>query len=205
MGFYARAILPRLLDLAMRHPTARAERARWIPLATGHVLEIGIGSGLNLPYYGPEVLSLTGLDPCPALLVRAGRRARRAGRPVGLLLGTAEALPLPAASVDTVVSTWTLCSVGDPGQVLAEVRRVLRPGGRLVFVEHGRAPDPRVRAWQIRLTPLWRRLAGGCHLNRAVDRLLQEAGFGVEHLDAGYRRGPRLTTYLYCGLAVPAP
>lgn len=202
VSFYRRRVLPRLIDLVMRHRANAAERAQLVPHARGDVLEIGIGSALNLPHYGAEVRSLTGVDPSVELW-RIGRRRRPArGFPVRYVAASAEALPLAAASVDTVVSTWTLCSVPDLTAALAELRRVLRPGGRVVFIEHGRAPEPGVRAWQDRLTPAWRRIAGGCHLNRPIDALLEDAGFRPVALERGYGIGPRPMSYLYKGVAI---
>lgn len=201
MALYARYVLPRLIDLVMRAPEVERERRGVLPRAAGVVLEIGVGSGLNLALYGPAVRSVYGLDPSPPLLRRARARAGGLPFPVRLVQGSAEALPFEAAIADTVVSTWTLCSVADPRRALAEARRVLRPEGRLVFVEHGRAPDAAVARWQERLTPFWRRVAGGCHLNRAIDRLLAEAGFETAGLDAGYGTGPRVGAYLYRGAA----
>jgi ubiquinone/menaquinone biosynthesis C-methylase UbiE len=201
LAAYERHVLPWIIAAAMRSRAVRVERARTVPRASGTVLEVGIGSGLNLPFYGPAVDDVIGVDPSRRLLSMAGRRARRVGYPVRLLQGSAEELPLPDAIADTVVTTWTLCSIGEPARALRECRRVLRPGGHLVFVEHGRAPDPSVRRWQDRITPIWRRCAGGCHLNRDVPALLASAGFDVVDLDAGYGRGPRFASYLFRGVA----
>ena len=154
MSTYDRLVLPRLLAWAMRHGDLVSYRERVGRAARGRVLEIGMGSGLNLPFYGPSVTGVTGIDPSPGLLAMARARQAGAGFPVELIEGAAEALPLDQASVDTVVTTWTLCSVGDPAQVLGEARRVLRPGGRLLFVEHGRAPEAGVQRWQDRLPPV---------------------------------------------------
>lgn len=204
MTFYQDWVLPRLIALTMRQKQFAEMRARLVPAAEGRVLEIGMGSGLNLPFYGPGTTEVFGLEPSPALLRMAGERARRLARPVRLLPASAEDIPLDAASIDTVVTTWTLCSIPDATRALGEVRRVLRPGGRLLFIEHGRAPDAAVRAWQDRLTPLWRRCAGNCHLNRPIDRLIEGAGFRLDHLETGYRtRGPRLVSFLYEGSARP--
>ena len=128
---------------------------------------------------------------------------RKAGGAIELVEGSAEAVPLEDRSVDTVVTTWTLCSIPDPRRALAEMRRVLRPGGRLLFVEHGLAPDPKVRWWQDRITPAWKRVGGGCHLNRAIAQLIEEAGFQFERLDTGYMRGPKPMTFMYEGRARP--
>ena len=200
-GFYDRRILPRLLAAAMRTEVLVPYRERIGRAASGRVLEIGIGSALNLPFYGPNVTAVVGVDPSPALLAMA--RARETGFPLTVLDGAGEALPVEDGQFDTAVVTWTLCSVADPGRVLGEVRRALRPGGQLIFVEHGRSPDPGVRRWQDRLTPGWRRVAGGCHLNRPIDQLVAQAGFRMDRLDAGYARGPRPMTYMYEGGATP--
>lgn len=204
MGLYGTYILPVLTHLAMRNKAARAERARWIPLAAGVVLEVGAGSGLNIPFYGPHVRKLYALEPSHELRRMAGSRARRAGFAVEFLADRAETIPLAVASVDTVVTTWTLCTIADPVRALAQIQRVLRPDGRLIFVEHGRSSDPRVVRWQDRLTPLWRRIAGGCHLNRPMSELIAGGGFEVTEMERGYIAGPRVAAYTYRGVARPA-
>jgi ubiquinone/menaquinone biosynthesis C-methylase UbiE len=171
--------------------------------AEGRVLEVGLGSGLNLPLYGPQVSSVIGLEPSPELLRMARERAASAPVPVGLLEASAEALPLDDASMDAVVTTWTLCTIPDAGQALAEMRRVLKPGGVLLFVEHGRAPEPSVARWQDRLDPLWTRVAGGCHLNRKMDDLIASSGFRLDALVNTRLPGPRTHTFLYEGRARP--
>ena len=202
MGLYARHVLPRLIAWAMRHPDLAVCRCRLVPLARGRVLEVGIGSGPNLPLYAgrPAVERVIGLDPSPALLARAAAAAATAACPVHLVQASADAIPLPDRSVDTLVMTWTLCSVPDARSALAELRRVLRPGGELLFVEHGLAPEPGVAAWQRRLDPLWTRLS--CHLDLPVERLLRDAGFAPAALRTGYLgTGPRPLTFLYEGRA----
>lgn len=201
MSWYSRHVLPVLTHLAMSSKTLAAERARWIPLAAGVVLEIGVGSGLNVPFYGPNVRTLYALEPSDELRRMAAPRAARAGFPVEFLSAPAENIPLPPASVESVVTTWTLCTIAEAGRALREFQRVLRPDGRLIFVEHGRSPDPEVVRWQDRLTPIWRRIAGGCHLNRPIDRLIAESGFAIEEMERGYVRGPRVDAYLYRGVA----
>jgi ubiquinone/menaquinone biosynthesis C-methylase UbiE len=201
MSFYRRHILPCLTHLAMSDRVIAAERARWIPLAAGVVLEIGVGSGLNVPFYGPGVGRLYALEPSDPLRRMAGPRASRARFPVEFLAASAEAIPLAAASVEWVVTTWTLCSIGQPTLALRELQRVLRPEGRVLFMEHGRSPDPGVLKWQDRLTPIWRRCAGGCHLNRPIDQLLEAGGFAFEQLERGYIRRPRFGAYVYRGIA----
>lgn len=201
MGVYERFVLPRLLALAMRHRELVPYRQRLGRAASGRVLELGVGSGLNLGFYGTDVTSVVGVDPSPALLRMAEARSHSARFPVDLVEAQSERLPLDDRSVDTVVTTWTMCSVGDPAEALREARRVLRPGGRLLFVEHGRAPDPGVRWWQDRLTPAWRHVAGGCHLNRPIGDLVRAAGFRLEGLQTGYLPGPKPMTFLYEGQA----
>ncbi len=146
---------------------------------------------------------MVGIDPSPELLQIAARHRSDAPFPIELREAGGENLPMDTHSVDTVLTTWTLCSVADPVKVLGEARRVLKPGGRLIFVEHGRAPDPGVRVWQDRVTPAWRRIAGGCHLNREVSALVTAAGFDTADLRTGYMRGPRIATFMYEGQARP--
>jgi ubiquinone/menaquinone biosynthesis C-methylase UbiE len=201
MGVYARHILPRIIDVTMRAPVAKRLRGAVVPGAAGEVLEVGIGSGLNLPFYGPDVLGLVGVDPSDTLLAMTRRRTAAVAFPVETVTGSAEAMALDAGRFDCVVMTWSLCSIADPRRALAEMRRVLKPSGRLLFVEHGRAPEPAVARWQDRLTPLWRRCAGGCHINRPIDRLVSEAGFALDELQTAYADGPRVFSYMFQGTA----
>lgn len=203
MGFYDRHILPSLLHAAMQQEALLPFRIRVAGAAEGRVLEIGIGSGLNLPLYGASVSEVVGVDPSPALLSRAGTASGRCRAPVTLIQGSAEALAFEDRSFDTVVTTWSLCTIPDAGLALAEVRRVLRPGGVMLFVEHGRAPEPGVAHWQDRLDPIWTRIAGGCHLNRAIDVLLRNAGFRLDTLSTTRVPGPRTHTFLFEGRARP--
>ncbi len=204
MGFYAQYVLPRLIDLAMRNKEAARLRADWIPRARGEVLEIGIGSGLNLPFYSPEVQRVYGVDPSVELQRMARKRVAPGRLPVEFLSQSAEEpLPLPSASVDTVVVTWTICSIPNVEQALQQMKRVLKPSGRLIFLEHGRSPDPSVVAWQDRLTPIWKRFTGGCHLNRKMDELITAAGFQITELKTCYLPGPRPMSYIYQGFAQP--
>jgi ubiquinone/menaquinone biosynthesis C-methylase UbiE len=205
MGFYTRYILPRLTDLAMRNKESARLRADWIPGARGEVLEVGIGSGLNLTFYSTEVRRVCGVDPSVELQRMARKRA--AARPIKVELlsqSAEEPLPLADGSMDTVVVTWTLCSIPNAPKALQEMKRVLKTSGRLIFLEHGRAPDPGVVAWQDRLTPLWKCIAGGCHLNRKIDEFITAAGFQIVELRTCYLPGPRPMTYTYQGLARPA-
>jgi ubiquinone/menaquinone biosynthesis C-methylase UbiE len=204
MSFYQRYIVPRLTHLAMRQKQLLPFRQRVFGAAEGRVLEIGIGSGLNFPLYGAAVKSVIGLEPSSGLLHMARARADVAAPPVMLLDASAEAIPLDSGSIDTVVTTWTLCTIPDAVQALAEMRRVLRPGGALLFVEYGRAPEEGVARWQDRLDPFWSRLAGGCHLNRKLDDLISGNGFWIEALENARLPGPRTHTFLYEGRARPA-
>ncbi len=201
MSFYNDRVLPRLLNLAMRDKGLEAYRCRLVPAAEGRVLEVGIGSGLNLPFYGPGVTEVVGLDPSAPLRRMAGEQAARSGMGIRVLEGSAEAIPLEDAGFDTVLTTWTLCSIPDAGAGLAEIRRVLKPAGHLLFVEHGSAPDAGVARWQDRLTPLWKPIAGGCHLNRPIEAMIRRAGFELADLRVGYMAGPRPFTFMYEGRA----
>jgi ubiquinone/menaquinone biosynthesis C-methylase UbiE len=202
MGFYQDHIVPYLINLAMRQRMLAPYRERVLADAQGRVLEIGIGSGLNLPFYAQRAQEVIGLDPSAKLLAMASRTPR-AQRSIAFIEGTAEAVPIDANSIDTVVSTWTMCSIPHVYRALGEIRRVLRPGGSLLFVEHGLSPDQKVRTWQDRLTPAWRCVAGGCHLNRPIAQLIEAAGFQLDRLETGYMRGPKPMTFMYEGRARP--
>jgi ubiquinone/menaquinone biosynthesis C-methylase UbiE len=202
VGFYTRVIVPRLIQRVMREEMLLPLRQRVVQGAYGRVLEIGVGAGPNLPLYGREVMALQAVDPSLYLLSQARRTAGWLPFPVTLLEQSAEHLPLPDASIDTAVVSWSLCSIPDPVAALREVHRVLVPGGQLRFVEHGLSPSPPLARWQRRLTPVWCRLAGGCHLDRRTDRLLERAGFTIEQMETGHLLpGPRLLTYHYLGVA----
>ena len=202
MAFYSKYILPRLIDLAMKNPATTECRSRIIPRATGRVLDVGIGSGLNLRFYGPRVTKLWGIDPSSELLEMARPKLKSVVFPVELLSHSAEEIPLPQGSIDTIVLTWTLCSIPNPIQALREMRRVLREEGQVVFAEHGLSPEPSVQAWQHRVNPIWCRIAGGCNLNRKVDDILSAGGFKAVELSTSYFPGPRILTFTYRGLAV---
>lgn len=203
-SWYDRHVLPYLLDFACGLPMISAQRRQVIPQAAGRVLEVGIGTGLNLRFYDrAKVQSLVGIDPAQQMHRLARRRSQRAGLPVELRQLTAERLPLDSGSFDSVVCTYTLCSVSDPAAALAEMRRVLRPGGRLLFAEHGLAPDAGVARWQFKLEPYWSRIAGGCHLTRDVPLLLRDAGFRAK-LDRAYIAWPRTLSYNFWGEATAA-
>ncbi|HKC49598.1 MAG TPA: class I SAM-dependent methyltransferase [Myxococcota bacterium] len=202
MSLYSRYVLPRMIDGAMSSAETARVRAELIPRAQGVTLELGIGSGLNLPFYSSRVTRLYGVDPSAELHAMARKRAEAASRPLELFLQSAEdRLPLQDRSVDSVVCSWSLCSIPDPVRALREARRVLRPSGELLFVEHGRAPAGRVRVWQDRLNPLWRRFTGGCNMNRPTDELIRAAGFEIAELEQAFLPGPKLLAYTYRGRA----
>ena len=203
-NWYDRHVLPYLINAACGMQAVRKQRQMVIPLATGRVLEIGIGTGLNLPYYDKaRVTTIVGVDPALAMHPLALRRIAAAGIDVRLVGLSAEKLPLADASFDTVVCTYSLCSIANPVGALREMRRVLVPDGRLLFSEHGRAPDRNVLKWQTRLQPYWSKLAGGCMLDRDIPALLVEAGFAPD-VQSRYIPGPKLFSYHYWGTAVAA-
>jgi ubiquinone/menaquinone biosynthesis C-methylase UbiE len=201
MGFYEKLVLPRLLDLAMRNRVLDHYRHQTVASARGLVLEVGVGSGLNLPLYGAAVTRVVAVDPSPELLALARTQASDMVVPVSLIRASAERLPFANAVFDTVVMTWTLCSIPNPIAALTEMRRVLRPGGRLLFVEHGLSPEIRTARWQHRLTPYWKRISGGCHLDRQMDDLIRSAGFEIDAVETGYLKGPKPWTFMYQGVA----
>jgi len=203
MSLYQKWVLPRLTDLAMRNREATRYRAQVVPQARGKVLEIGVGSGLNFPFYGAEVESLTALDPSEELLRMAGRKAKALLFPVEFRNCSSESIPADDGAFDTVISTWTLCTIPDPVKALREMRRVLKTGGTVLFVEHGLAPETGVRAWQERLNPVWRKMTGGCNLNRRIDELVRAAGLNIVTLNNEYAKGLRPMSYIYSGRANP--
>jgi len=202
MGVYERWFLPHLLDWAMRDRRLASYRRQAIGSARGLVLEIGVGSGLNLLLYGPAVAWVAAVDPSPELLQLARHRATGALVPVSLLHASGEQLPFTDAVFDTIVMTWTLCSIPNPIAALTEMRRVLKPGGQFLFVEHGLSPESRVARWQHRLTPCWKRIGGGCHLDRKMDDLIRAAGFQIDVVETGYMTGAKPWTFMYQGWAV---
>jgi ubiquinone/menaquinone biosynthesis C-methylase UbiE len=201
MGFYADQILPRCIDFALsRRPILRA-RERITEGLSGEVLEIGFGSGLNLPYYPASVSKIYAVDPCETGKRLARERIAACSIPIEWAGLDGQTLELADASVDAVLSTFTFCTIPNLDAALAELRRVLRPGGQLHFLEHGRSPEPGVAKWQDRLTPIQRRMAGGCHLNRAMDDKVRAAGFELHSLETYYLKGPKVGTYVFEGRA----
>jgi ubiquinone/menaquinone biosynthesis C-methylase UbiE len=201
VGLYHDHILPHLVNLAMRNRLLGPYRQRIVGLAEGRVLEIGLGSGMNLPFYTNRVKEVLGLEPHPKLLEMASEKS--ASISVKLIEGSAESIPFDTGSVDTVVTTWSLCSIPDVVAALGEMRRILKPTGQLLLVEHGLASEEKVRKWQHRLTPIWKRLAGGCHLDRPIADLVRDSGFQLTHLQTGYMQGPKPMTFMYEAVASP--
>ena len=211
MGFYSRHIMPTLVSCGCSLPMITDERRKVVPRAAGVVLELGAGSGLNLGLYDPaKVERVFGLEPDPAMRAKASRRTSRAAVPVTVLPETAEAVSLPDRSVDTVLVTFAMCTIPDVAAALAGARRVLKPGGRLLFCEHGKSPEPDVFRRQMQLDPLWGRVFGGCHLTRDIPALIAAAGFRIDDIEAGYIQPPsrlggamaRVGGYLYRGSAL---
>lgn len=202
MGYWSERVLPRLIDRGMRNEFMATHRHRAAPLARGRVLELGSGSGLNIPLYSAAVSHLFALEPSAYLRDKSAELAEAADFPVDFLAASAEDIPLERDSVDSVLSSWTLCSIPDIERTLQEIRRVLRPEGQFIFIEHGRAPEPGLSRWQDRLVPLTTRLLG-CSLNRSMDTLITDAGFSLVDIEKGYFEGPRLISYHYTGQAQP--
>ena len=201
-NWWDRHVVPRLIGCACTQPAVMRDRAKVVPFAAGDVLELGCGAP-NLDFYDwKNIRSLSGIDPSPELLEHANMALERKGRTAKFIPGVAEALPFASNSFDCVVTTFTLCSVQDPAAALAETRRVLKPGGRLLFVEHGRAPDRSAAAWQNRIEPVWKRIAGGCHLTRPVTQAISEAGFVCNAPQGHYmRRTPKWLGWVEWGEA----
>jgi ubiquinone/menaquinone biosynthesis C-methylase UbiE len=206
MGFYDKHILPRFINCACGAKPVMKQREKVVPRASGTVLEVGIGTGLNLPYYDPaRVERLIGLDPSENSWKLAGERAAHLDFDVEFIGLPGEQIPLDDDSVDTVMVTFSLCTIPDPVSALHGMARVLRPGGSLIFCEHGCAPDPSVRKWQDGINPLWGKIAGGCHLNRDIPALLGEGGFNITEMNTAYLPGtPRFAGYNFWGMAVQA-
>ena len=204
-GWWNKHVVPRLIGCCCSQPNVMALRAHIVPQASGRVLELGAGGGANFRLYDPSrIASLDGIDPSPELISLAHERCRHSPLQCSLCEGIAEELPYPDHQFDTVVSTFTLCSVQDPVRALQEARRVMKPDGRLLFVEHGASPDAGPAAWQRRLEPVWKRIAGNCHLTRNVLAELEAAGFATESSEAAYMpQAPRWVGWVRWGIARP--
>ncbi|MEJ2384471.1 MAG: class I SAM-dependent methyltransferase [Xanthomonadales bacterium] len=204
MGLYSRYVLPHVVHYACGQKPAMKQRRKIIPLATGRVLEVGIGSGLNIPFYDPDrVEHLWGLDPSREMWAIAQRNARVHHLDAEFIEAGAESIPLDNGAADTVVITYTLCTIPQASRALGEIRRVLKPRGRLIFCEHGEAPDEDVRRWQRRMAPAWQLLGGGCRLNRPIPRLLETSGFRSRDMASMYIPGWKPACFNYWGTAEP--
>ena len=201
MGLYEEQVLPRFIDLALSGRAMEQLRARAATGLDGEVLEVGFGSGRNVPHYPQAVTHVSAVDPATVGRTLAAKRVAASTVPVDYVGLDGQRLPVDSGSVDHVLTTWTLCTIPDAGRALQEIRRVLRVGGTLHFMEHGRSPEPRVAAWQDRLTPVQKRLFGGCHLNRPIDRLVADSGLEVTAMDNFYMKGPKALGYMFAGTA----
>ena len=202
MGFYDKYLLPKLVHLTCRQNPTMRQRQKVVPQAEGNVLEIGIGSGLNIPFYNPDrVNHLWGLDPSAEMWSIAQKNAADHELDAEFIQSGAESIPLDDNSADTVLMTFTMCTIPDVHAALNEIKRVLKPSGKLIFCEHGKAPDEHIHRWQNRINPIWKRLAGGCNINRPIDSLLQQSGFISDDMQTMYLPGWKPATYNYWGTA----
>lgn len=203
MGLYAKYVLPRVLNSVMQNDDLTKLRQKIVPEATGDVIEIGFGSGLNLPFYSDKVTSITGIDPSAEMLMLAEEKIADSRVPVEILEESGEHIPFEHGRFDTAVVTWTLCTVPSAERVLFELRRVLKAGGTLLFVEHGRSPDSQVAKWQDRINPIWKKIGGGCNINRPITQTMTRSGFRLDSLTHPVVRGPAILTYQNLGKATP--
>lgn len=202
MGLYDTYVLPHLINCACSGRDTKRQRQIIVPQAVGRVLEVGMGPGLNLPFYDRDKVEMVwGLEPSEGMRRKAAERVSQSDIDVRWLSLPGEEIPLDDNSADTVVLTYTLCTIPDWERALGQMRRVLKPGGKLLFSEHGEAPDESVRAWQNRIDPVWTRVAGGCHINRPIPKLIESAGFTIDEIEADYLPGPKVSSYQYWGTA----
>jgi len=202
MNPYEKYILPKVVHWACDKRPSRIQRTKIVPLAKGDVLEIGIGSGLNLPYYNSEIIdSLTAIDPSNEIWQLNKNNIDRLKFDFKFINAFAEEIPLANSTIDSVVITYALCTIKDSEKALAEIKRVLRPKGRLLFCEHGMAPDHKTKYWQNTINPLWKRVGGGCNLNRDIPKLISENGFEILDLEKMYIPGWKPASFNYWGIA----
>lgn len=206
MQWYDKYVLPFLVHQVCRHRVIASQRQMVVPLATGNVIEIGAGSGLNLPYYNPEHVSkVTAVEPSRELWAKLDLDVSRLKFPVEYLPACAEEIPLPSGQYHTILSTFTLCTIRNIELAFAEMRRLLFPGGKLVFCDHGLSPEPPVYKWQHRITPLWKSVSGGCHLNRDIPAIITNNGFSLQQINTRYLPGWKPATYIFWGVATLKP
>ncbi len=205
MSLYGKYILPKLLNSCCSNPPMVYQRKKVVPLAEGDVLEVGIGSGLNLPFYDKsKVNKLWGLDPSEELNKMAAEVAKEEKMEVDFIISGAEEIPLPDNKVDTVILTYTMCTIPDVDLANEEIKRVLKPEGKLIFCEHGISPDENIYKWQKRINPIWKRIAGGCNLHRNIPEIIKNSGFNIEEIDTMYLPStPKFAGYNYWGFATP--
>jgi ubiquinone/menaquinone biosynthesis C-methylase UbiE len=202
MSFYEKHCLPHIINFACGMKAIREQRELVVPLARGRVLEVGMGPGLNIPYYNKDHVDMVwGLEPSEGMRDKAQSNISKAPFNVELLDLPGEEIPLDNNSVDTVLLTFTLCTIPDWGKALEQMRRVLKPGGELVFCEHGKAPDKKIQVWQDRINPYWNKFAGGCNLNRPIPELIEKTGFKIQRVDSQYKPGPKPLNYFFNGIA----
>ena len=202
MNIYDRYCLPHILNLACNLKVVQKQREKVVPLAKGQVLEIGMGSGLNIPFYDANKIEFVwGLEPSDGMRKKAQSNIKNAPFEVRWLDSPSEEIPIENSSVDTIVLTYTLCTIADWYKALQEMRRVLKQGGSLIFCEHGEAPDEGVRKWQEKINPLWKKIAGGCNLNRPIPQYLEEGGFKIQMMESRYIDGPKIAAFNYWGTA----
>ncbi len=206
MKLYDEYVLPHLINCACGLREIDSQRAKVVPLAQGKVLEIGMGSGLNLKHYDVNKVEMVwGLEPSSGMRRKAQANLAQSKVSVKWLDLPSESIPLADNSVDTIVLTYTLCTIADYETALSEMKRVLKGDGKLIFSEHGEAPDVDIQKWQRRVNPIWKRLAGGCNLNRKIPSLISSAGFLISELNQCYLKGPKVATYQYFGVAAHKP
>ena len=204
MGLYSKFILPKVIDWSCRQKTTMRQREKVIPLASGNVLEIGIGSGLNIPFYNKQnIKHLTGIDPSEEIWNKNISDTKNLPYEFVFIKATAENIPVDSSSFDTVVMTYALCTIPDTSKALTEIRRVLKTDGKLLFCEHGKAPDKSILRWQNMMNPIWKHLGGGCNLNRDIPAIIEENGFNMIKIETMYLPGWKLASFNYWGSAVP--
>jgi len=205
MSFYENHCLPHIINFVCGLKEIQEQRGKVIPLAHGRVLEVGMGSGLNIPFYKSENIELVwGLEPSEGMRKKAQSKLKQAPFEIRWLDLPGEEIPLDNDSVDTVVLTYTLCTIPDWKKALQQMHRVLKPGGKLIFCEHGEAPDENIRKWEKRINPVWKKVVGGCNLGRPISRFIEEGGFNIENIESHYLPGPKFAAYNYSGIANPS-